>query len=65
MSTTPYLCWLPTITLWDCTPFHPQTAQKFQVVPPVMKVKVNMSQMNQVTTVTCQVTLIPQNPKHM
>ena len=67
MSTTPYLCWLAIITVFDCTPFHPQIAQKFQVVPHqvVMKVKVNMSLMNQVTTVMCQVTLIPQNLKHM
>ena len=41
MSTTPYLCWLPIIIVWDCTPFHLQIAQKSQVVPPVMKVKLN------------------------
>ena len=46
MSTTPYLCWLLTITVWHCMPFYPQTAQKFQKLPPVkvIKVKVNMSQ---------------------
>ena len=50
MSTTPYLCWLAIITVWGCTPFHLQIAQKSQVAHQAM-MKVNMSQMNQVTTV--------------
>ena len=41
-------------------PFHQQIVQKSQVVHQLV-MKVNMNQMNLVTTVMCQVTLISQN----